>query len=555
MKTQETSARKMVREHFEESKRDEFERRKRGIGAEASRILDAVALLACVPFRLPLAAAILDGEAALSEAHIALDRLCACGLLVKSEPAGSEKRWRFSDPAFHAYARSEHHHEVALLSRLVPAIRAAAESEFNRSSHEASVELSVIIEHASALLQHGPPEPQWGTLAEWMLYPAHQHLASLGLHDSALRCLAAVEEWWNRLPPPQQESTQWRQERCVLLNHRADLLTQIGEFKGALRSTAEACAIAKTLALDAPSSAAQRQLQALSEKLADLHTANGDTAAAETAYAEMEALSAKLAAATASTSADQQRRTITSLLSLGDAEQRRGHSKSACSAYSEALRLAQKLIPASPNDTYLALSKLGRAQTACDDHAVARDTFAEACRLTERAMEKKGADATWSSRLSAMLSRLGDTHLALGEYKDAIAAYSRDLCVAEKAADTQLDDPNVLRNLSASLLKLGQALGRTGDFKTAREHIERACKLRGDLLAEVPSDVNRKRELLVAYTQAGSLHVAAGSTSEAIAQFQSALKLAEELCTAEPANSARQADRALLREQLALLNA
>jgi tetratricopeptide (TPR) repeat protein len=132
--------------------------------------------------------------------------------------------------------------------------------------------------------------------------------------------------------------------------------------------------------------------------------------------------------------------------------------------------------------------------------------------------------------------------------------YGRDLEIAEEAVKRQPADFTAQRGLGASLLKLGQAYARKGDFSEARAPIERACILRRDLLATAPADPELKRELLIALTQAGSMHLEAHETREAVVHFQTALKLADELCADEPENQNRQRDRALLREQLAVLD-
>lgn len=468
-------------------------------------------------------------------------------------PSESERRWRFSDPAFHAYAREIGEEEFTLVSRLAPAARAAAESEIRRNASGGTAELAVILEHASALLQHGPPEPHWAELTEWLLYSAHDHLSSLGHFDPALRCLAAVEEWWNRLPPPQKAMPRWRRERCTLLSQRADLLTQLDNFPGALRAAREACELLQAIVRESSSESHIRQLRALSEKVADLCTVTGDEAGAVKAYSDVEELLSSVSAEAAPSDGENQRQAVLTQLAVGDLEYRKGHNRSAVNSYADALRLAKSLAPTAPNEIYLALSKMGRAQMSCDDFASARDTFSEACTVAEHEKKKDGAEPHWQVRLSAMLSRLGDSHLALENLDAAIDAYRRDLALVSEAATAKPDDIAAQREVSVSLLKVGQALSKAGDFDAARTHIEEACRVRQRLLAAEPLAAVRKRELMIALSQAGSVHMMAGNPVEATGCFQSALSHANELCDLEPENQERQRDRALLREQIAVL--
>ncbi|MEK0448233.1 MAG: hypothetical protein RL088_501 [Verrucomicrobiota bacterium] len=542
-----------------EHHRDGYDRLQAGAGPVARKVLSAVAMIACVPFGLSLAATLIDGTGALDEAEEALEKLTEGGLVFEIESVGGERMWRFTSPALHAAARTESQTGAIEALRMMTGVRVALKTRFTMGPAASKDEINNLLEHAAELLRNGPAESKWTPLAEWLLDRAAGQISHIGFHDSALKCLGIVDEWFSRLAPEVSSNPVWKAECFSLLSRRADLLTSSGDLREAIKNATEAAEIAHQLASNDKCPGALQRRKDIVEKLAELHTAEGNLSEAQAGYGVLSSLDALIATASAAASPAESARIIQGSLSRGSEKFRRSQFSSALADYAEARRLAElgclsDEAGIEENEMWFSsLLKLGQAHAALHQHHAARECFREAGRIAEEFSKTSAGNSPWNARLRNAVTLLGDAFFEEGNASDAIPMYSKCLALEENAS---IQNPDSGRfEISALLLKLAAAYARNDHLEKARECVERACSIRTSLLAESPHDLERVRALLVAFTHAGSILVTANDVEQATAQFEAALNIAEDLCAEEPEHAIHQADRAVLREQLSLLRA
>lgn len=540
-----------------EAIRDEHDLLQAGAGPVATKVLSAAAMIAAVPFGLSLAATLLDGTDALDEAAGALEKLVKVGLLSEVESLGGERMWEFKSHSLHVCARDQTQTGTIEFLRMMTSVRIALKTRFTMGSAASEQEIDNLLDHAAELLRFGPAETKWTPLAEWLLDRAAGKISRIGFHECALKCLRIVDEWFARLAPGVSASPAWKAERFSLLSKRADLLTSSGDLQGAVKSATEAAEIARELASEENCPGAVQRRKDIVEKLAELHTAQGNISDAQNGYGVLDSLNAQTATPSASSPLAETSKVVQGFITRGNEKFRRSQYSGAIADYAEARRIAELAClsdEAGPEENgtwFSSLLKLGQSHAALHQHAAARECFHEAERIAEEFSKSKTESSIWNSRLRAAVTLLGDAYIEEGNAREAVPIYSKCLALEEKAS-THAQDTGRFQ-ISALLLKLAAAEARNDQLAKARDHVERACSIRTSLLAESPHDSERIRALLVAFTHAGSILVSANEVEQAAAQFEAALNIAEDLCSEDPTDPTHQADRAVLREQLALL--
>jgi tetratricopeptide (TPR) repeat protein len=133
---------------------------------------------------------------------------------------------------------------------------------------------------------------------------------------------------------------------------------------------------------------------------------------------------------------------------------------------------------------------------------------------------------------------LGDLERNEGKVAQAFEEYSE--AKAERERATSQGNGKVTEEkmaLSTSHLKLGSVYQNRGESATALEEYKKSLKLREELLAVTPDDVNLQQRVLDVVDALAELDRQVGKDGEAIASYREALPVTEALVRRDPTNT------------------
>jgi tetratricopeptide (TPR) repeat protein len=231
---------------------------------------------------------------------------------------------------------------------------------------------------------------------------------------------------------------------------------------------------------------------------------------------------------------------------IGSAEKVSGKPDQALSTLREARDRLQKLVdrPHMPNAAKL------RQMIARLDFETAQ-IFHERGQLTEEierlaAAKQEYDDLLKSDPTSVELllgaaeahDHLGDLVRNEGKVDEAFEEYSEAKSERERA--TSQGNGKVTEEkmaLSTSHLKLGSVYQNRGESATALDEYKKALKLREELLAVTPDDVNLQQRVLDVVDALADLDRVVGNDAEAIASYREALPVTDALVRRDPTNT------------------
>jgi tetratricopeptide (TPR) repeat protein len=156
----------------------------------------------------------------------------------------------------------------------------------------------------------------------------------------------------------------------------------------------------------------------------------------------------------------------------------------------------------------------------------------------------EGRNDTGSRRLlAAGYAQLGDLTAKIGQKKESLAVQRKALVLRRDLAAAPGADLEAQLDMVRSLLAVGALLEATGDMAGAMQADEEARDLTAALAAESPTDAIRTL-LAQSWTAIGTVRLQTSKPAEALAAFQTAREIQQQLVDANPAADAFQSDLA-----------
>ncbi|MBX7212287.1 MAG: toll/interleukin-1 receptor domain-containing protein [Verrucomicrobiaceae bacterium] len=227
-----------------------------------------------------------------------------------------------------------------------------------------------------------------------------------------------------------------------------------------------------------------------------------------------------------------------------------GDAEAALAHYQRALQISEDLLAANPQsaqaarDVSVSLEKLAdflAARGQPGDAAAALAHYQRALQVREDLLAANPQSAQAARDVSVSLNKLADFLAARGQPGDAEAAlahYQRALQVLEDLLAASPQSAQAARDVSVSLNKLADFLaarGQPGDAEAALAHYQRALQVREDLLAANPQSAQAARDVMVSLERMARMEGSrAGGEANALELQARALGIAIKLREGNP---------------------
>jgi tetratricopeptide (TPR) repeat protein len=175
-------------------------------------------------------------------------------------------------------------------------------------------------------------------------------------------------------------------------------------------------------------------------------------------------------------------------------------------------------------------------------------------------LEHLNRDAPSSYDVPALLLSVyghhGDAELVRGRIKEAAASYQRTLEVAEQWSRRSPGDRSN-NALGSAHRRVSRSAQLTGDLQKALFHAKAAIPIHEQLVADQPSSVPRRRELLNSYEQLAFVngnpeYLNLGDRQAALAANRKVVEIAQSLLDADPKNRMAGSDLAIAKRSACL---
>ncbi len=171
-------------------------------------------------------------------------------------------------------------------------------------------------------------------------------------------------------------------------------------------------------------------------------------------------------------------------------------------------------------------------------------------RLRRQLQAERDTGADSVGRLAGALLSLGDLTDEIGDKQDAIAGYREALALLAPLGDRA--DREQRTDLGRLHLRLGSLLARTGRQADALTEFDRALAIRGRLARE-SGDLRSRSMLAEAHNSRANLLADLGRLPQAHEVYEQAVRIQEDLVTAQPSNAEWRGDLAGTLNNLAIL--
>ena len=228
---------------------------------------------------------------------------------------------------------------------------------------------------------------------------------------------------------------------------------------------------------------------------------------------------------------------------MGEIANSRGDLDGALRRYNEAFVSTEELLRRSPDDPkrlfdhaqnvfWVGEIARQRGQTPSAERAIR-----EYRRLAERMIALDPASKKYRLELKYANTSLGAILLDLRRYADAAAIFRGALNDAEKLTATDPANADYQKSRLETLAWLSEALEKNGQLDESLAQRERQISILEGLLQRPHSDVEFRRQDVVAHRVAGRLYAMRGEVAESLEQIKRSIALGEELMRAEPDNA------------------
>ena len=228
---------------------------------------------------------------------------------------------------------------------------------------------------------------------------------------------------------------------------------------------------------------------------------------------------------------------------MGEIANSRGDLDGALRRYNEAFVSTEELLRRSPDDPrrlfdhaqnvfWVGEIARQRGQTPSAERAIR-----EYRRLADRMIALDPASKKYRLELKYANTSLGAILLDLRRYADAAAVFRGALNDAEKLTAADPANANYQKGRLETLAWLSEALEKNGQLDESLAQRERQISILEGLSQGPHSDVEFRRQDVVAHRVAGRLHAMRGEVAESLEQIKRSIALGEELMRAEPDNT------------------
>ena len=323
----------------------------------------------------------------------------------------------------------------------------------------------------------------------------------------------------------------------------------LGRYQQALNAHTEATALRRTLAADDPA----RYNPELARSLNNLGTTQSELGRYHQALdtqTEATALRRTLAAANP---ARHNPDLATSLNNLGSTQTDLGRYHQALDTHTEATALRRTLAAANPArhtpDLATSLNNFGNAQQYVGRHQQALDTHTEATVLHRHLAADN--PARYNSGLAHSLNNLGNAQDELGRYQVALGAHAEAIALRRTLA---ADNPARYNpDLAYSLSNLGNSLRHIGRHQEALDTHTEATVLHRHLAADNPTRYNP--DLARSLNNLGATQHSLGRYQESVDTHTEAVELRRVLAADNPTRYDLELTNTLTNRSMALLDA
>jgi tetratricopeptide (TPR) repeat protein len=288
------------------------------------------------------------------------------------------------------------------------------------------------------------------------------------------------------LAASQPDDEDLQRSREVMLGKFADIYLKAGDSADAENMEKQSLTIARKLAEDLGTPAAQFDLSVSLTRAAKIRAVEYDEVGAEANLQESLAIVRTLAEKKSDPRA--QRGFFVSLEDVGDSQMRLGDTPRALQTYEEGLDFAHKNIENAADDKTKAqaqrdladaLARIGFAKDTMGDLPGALAAYEQALPVIRALIDN--ADHTGiQDLLSNNLMRIGAIKETMSDLSGALAAYQESVAVARKLAGDQNDAP-AQHQLMLSLANLGATSLRHGDISSGFADDQEALDIARDL--------------------------------------------------------------------------
>jgi non-specific serine/threonine protein kinase/serine/threonine-protein kinase len=149
--------------------------------------------------------------------------------------------------------------------------------------------------------------------------------------------------------------------------------------------------------------------------------------------------------------------------------------------------------------------------------------------ILEELERKDPADLATRRYLGVVCERIGTMRLSLGDPREALAVYRRSLDIRESLAGAEGAGAEARRDVAIAYEKIGDAARALGERRGALENYRRSLAIMESLAAADPKNANARRSLATSYDHLGSALAEDGRKEEAWGFYGKALGLRESL--------------------------
>ncbi len=316
-----------------------------------------------------------------------------------------------------------------------------------------------------------------------------------------------------------------------------------GQLKAAEAAFAEVLAISRKLAEQDPSNAGwRRNLAVAHSRMGGVLEAQGQLRAAEAAFAEALAISRRLAEQDPS-NAGWQRSLAVAHSRMGGVLEAQGQLKAAEAAFAEDLAISRRLAEQDPSnagwrrDLAAAHSRMGSVLEAQGQLQAAEAAFDEDLAISRRLAEQDPSNAGWRRDLAVAHGWMGGVLEAQGQLKAAEAAFAEALAISRRLAEQDPSNAGWRRDLAAAHGWMGSVLEAQGQLQAAEAAFAEALAISRRLAEQDPSNAGWRRDLAAAHGCMGSVLEAQGQLQAAEAAFAEALAISRRLAEQDPSNA------------------
>lgn len=341
----------------------------------------------------------------------------------------------------------------------------------------------------------------------------------------------------------------WQQNLSFTHERLGSLAHASGDVDAARRHFETYLTIVAALAAQDPRNANwQRELAVAHERIGDFVRGQGDLDAARVHYEKQHSIAAALAAQD-SRNADWQRILATNHARLGNLAIAGGDTATAKKHYEHYLERAAALVSRDSRnavwqrDLAVAHERLGDLARDAGDLDAAKTHYEQTLSRGAVLAEQHPRDADWQHMLAVTRERLGDVARKQGNVEAAHEHYERQQAAAAALAASDSENWNRHVSLVRACTRLGSVAIDRGNWREAQRHLERASVIAKRFWTKSSSS-EHGLWVVITHRRLGAVKNSAADFEAALAHYEQALTVIENLPVAELRDAAQDEDTA-----------